>query len=379
MNWEFPLYEIGQPIDWEAMCAAYGWLKDMKAVPQDKEWHAEGDVFVHTQMVVEALVALPEFKALEVQDKHILVASALLHDVEKRSTTTTEVIDGKERIVSPKHAKKGEFTARHILYIDIPTPFEIREQIAKLVRLHGLPLWAIQKDDPQKEVIKASLQVNTKLLALLAQADVLGRVCKDKEEVLFRIELFKELCIENNCYGIARVFESDYGRFLYFNKVDSSPDYVPYEDLSFDVIMMSALPGAGKDTFIQENIDLPVLSLDDIRREHKIDPKDKKKNGQVIQMGKEAAKVYMRAKKSFVFNATNITASMRSKWISLFTEYGGRVIIYYVEVPYKKLLKQNRDREYQVPEKVVHDMIDKLEIPTPYEAHAVRYEVKVSI
>lgn len=376
MSWKFPLYEVDQPVDWGAFEAKFSWFRTMKGVPQDKEWHAEGDVFTHTKMVVEALVALPAFQSLDEQDQHILFASALLHDVEKRSTTKEEEIDGKVRIVSPKHAKKGENTARRLLYVAIPTPFHIREQIAKLVRLHGLPLWAIQKSDPCKEAIAASLVVNTEHLAMLAEADVLGRICKDQEEILLRIALFRELCIEHQCYGVPRKFDSSYGRFLYLNRSDTSPDYVPYDDLKFDVVVMCALPGAGKDTYISRNFDLPVLSLDEIRRQHKIDPTDKKRNGQVIQMGKEAAKEFMRAKKSFVFNATNITNELRGKWISLFAEYGARVKIYYLEVPYKTLLKQNHDREYKVPEKVLNSLLDKLEIPTPKEAHEVYYEIR---
>ena len=95
-------------------------------------------------------------------------------------------MDGVERIISPKHAKKGEYTARQILYKNLPTPFPIREQICKLVRWHGLPLWAIDKDDPRKAVIEVSLEVNTKHLALLARADALGRICQDQADLLLR-------------------------------------------------------------------------------------------------------------------------------------------------------------------------------------------------
>lgn len=373
MIWKFPFYEVDQPIDWKSIESNFDWFSDMKGVPQDKIWHAEGDVFTHTKMVVEALVSLPEFQSLNEQEKHILFASALLHDVEKRSTTLEEEIDGVIRIVSPRHAKKGEFTARTFLYKDIITPFGIREQIAKLVRLHGLPLWAIEKSDPAKEVIKTSLVVNTKHLSLLAKADILGRISQDQEELLLKIELFNELCKDHLCFGVKREFASDYGRYLYLNRLESSPDYVPFEDFKFTVYLMCALPGSGKDTYIMRHLEAPVLSLDDIRRENKIDPMDKEKNGRVIQLGKERAKALMRSKTSFVFNATNITREMRSKWISLFMEYGGRVKIIYVEVPYKQLIFQNHNRKHKVPEGIVERMIAKLEIPAPDEAQEIEY------
>jgi predicted kinase len=144
--------------------------------------------------------------------------------------------------------------------------------------------------------------------------------------------------------------------------------------------MLCGLPGTGKDFFIKkpENTmdDLPILSLDDIRREHKIKPTDKKGNGQVIQMGKEKAKEYMRSKTNFIYNATNITSDMRSKWISLFNDYGAYVKIVYLEVPYETLLSQNKNREYPVPDDIVEKMIGKLDVPTYKEAHNVIFITK---
>lgn len=376
MSWHFPTYKVDFPTDWETLESNFPWLRDMHDVPQDPVWHGEGDVFVHTQMVVEALINLPQYRDLEVEEKHILFAAALLHDVEKRSTTTTEIIAGKERIVSPKHARKGELTTRSELYMNLTVPFSIREQIAKLVRYHGLPLWAIEKPDPRKAVIHASLEVNTRLLALLTRADVLGRICADKEELLLKVDLFEELCKEHNCWGKAYAFKSAYGRYEFLNRREIAPDYEPYEDHQFEVLVMCALPGAGKDTYINRNLDLPILSLDDLRREHGVNPTDKKKNGQIIQMGKEKAKEMLRAKQSFVYNATNITQDMRSRWISLFTTYKARVKIIYIEVPYQNLLVQNENRDYAVPTPALHKLIQKLEIPAYHEAHELEFIVE---
>jgi len=374
--WRFPKYKVDTELDWDDLANSYNWIADMKGVQQDPIWHAEGDVYVHTKMVTEELIKLQNFYSLSEQEKHIILSSALFHDIEKRSTTTKEEIEGQIRIVSPRHAKKGEFTTRQILYTDINTPFQVREQICKLVRLHGLPLWAISKDNPDKEVIYSSTVVNNKLLSSLATADVLGRTCQDQDEILMKIELFKELCKDNQCFTKPKEFKSDYGRFLYFNKEDGYVDYLPFDDLICTVIVMCALPGSGKDTYIKKNLDQPILSLDDIRREYKISPKDKKGNGQVIQLAKEKAKEYLRAKTSFVFNATNITKDMRSRWIGLFTDYNARVKIIYIEVPYKILLKQNSDRELKVPENVIDKLIGKLEIPDFKEAHEVEYIIE---
>lgn len=374
--WKFPYYEVDRPIDWQNL-KRISWIADMQGVEQDSEWHAEGDVFTHTKMVVESLIQLPEFQILPEQEKHLLVAAALLHDVEKRSTTQREEIDGKIRITSPKHAKKGELTARSILYREIPTPFNVREQIAKLVRLHGLPLWAITKSNPAQAVVKASLSLNTQHLAMLAKADVLGRICPDQADLLLDIDLFKALCVENECWGTARQFASDYGRYLYLNRDNALIDYQPFEDQKFQVHMLCALPGSGKDYFIAKHFaDLPVVSLDDIRRHHHIDPTDKKQSGKVIQLAKEACKILMREDRSFVFNATNITSEMRGKWCSLFESYGAKICIHYIEVPYKQLLAQNHNRQYKVPENALERLLDKLEIPDWDEAHHIEYHIE---
>lgn len=370
--WEFPLYKIGSEIDWDIIKKKFDWVRDMEDVPQDKIWHAEGDVFIHTTMVCESLIKLPEFIALSDQDKHIIFTAALMHDIEKRSTTTEEFRDGRMCVVAPSHAKRGEFTARQILYKDIETPFEIREQICKLVRYHGIPLWSVYDDDAEQRVIETSTMVRNDLLAMIAKADILGRTCQDAEEQLEKIELFEMLCKDLSCWDKPKEFTSDLARYKYLNE-GGWPQIEVYDDKKFDVIVMSALPGTGKDTYVSKNIELPTLSLDDIRRENKIKHSDKKGSGRAIQEGKEKAKEFMRSKQSFVFNATNITSDMRGKWIDLFMEYGGKVKIVYLETPYKTLISQNHNREHKIPEDKINKMINKLEIPSFREAHEVEF------
>ena len=367
------MWTISKIKSWPHLYEQFEWIRDMRGVPQDSVHHAEGDVETHTRMVLDALENIPAFSLLNEQDQEILRAAALLHDVEKRSTTIHNE-DGS--ISSPGHAKKGAATARTILYRNIPAAFAIREAIVKLVRYHGLPIWIFHKTNPAKELIAASLSVNTDHLALLAEADVLGRICSDQNDLLYRINLFRELCKEQDAYGKAKVFSSPLGKMNYFMKSESSPDYIPFDNTSCEVILLSGLPGSGKDNYIRKELrDWPVVSIDAIRRKHKISPTDKTGNGQAIQMAKEEARVFLRSKTSFVWNATNITRSMREQLISLFLTYRAKVKIVYIEVPYAVLSKQNREREHIVPAPALEKMIDKLEVPSPDEAHEVEYAV----
>lgn len=357
--------------EWHYLSQQYDWVAGMHGVPQSPVHHAEGDVAIHTQMVLAALTALPEYKALPEEAREILWMAALLHDVEKRSTTFAEP-DGS--IVSPGHAKKGAGTARYILFTQFDLSFAEREQIVHLVRYHGLPLWIMHKPDPLKALLEASLHVNTRWLALLAKADMLGRICADKEEMLERIGFFEAYCQEQGCWGLPYPFADGLSRFRYFRHADASPDYAPFDDTICDVTVMSGLPGMGKDHYIQKHhVGTPVLSLDDIRKKHKLKPEDRSANGWVAQQAKEQARVYLRNKESFVWNATNITRQMRSQLIGLLADYKARVHLVYVESPYKVWQRQNSGRAAMVPGNVLEKLLLKLEVPALSEAHSVTY------
>lgn len=368
------MWTISKQKSWEALQEQFNWVRDMDGVPQDAIYHAEGDVAIHTRMVLEALESLPEYKALAPQEQEILWASALLHDVEKRSTT---VIEENGRITSAGHAKKGAQTARLVLYREVPAPFAIREAVVKLVRHHGLPLWLFQKPNPQKAAVMASMEVRMEWVAMLAKADVLGRISKDKDELLYRIDLFREMCVELNCWDKPREFATASAKMDYLLKEDGYLEYVPFEEPEHTVVLMAGLPGAGKDHHIQKHYkDWPVISLDALREEMDVKPTDKQGNGQVVQEAKERAKQHLRAKRSFVWNGTNITKSMREQLIGLFLDYRARVQIDYVEVPCVELDRQNRNREAQVPSAAMARLIDKLDVPIAFEAHEVRYFVR---
>lgn len=373
MKLDFPYYdELTNTVDW-AEIDKLDWIQGMKGVEQDLQWHGEGDVYNHTKMVVEAILSLPEFVSLTSLEKHILVSAGLLHDVEKRSTS--EMIDG--HIRSHGHSRKGEYTARGFLYREVPCPFDVRETICSLVRNHGTPLYWDEAKDVNRYVIEASMKVNTKLVYLLSKADILGRIAEDTTSQLEQIEMFKELCIENGCFGIPYVFKSDLGRIYYFTHEEAYPDFEPFDESKFEVILMSGLAGAGKDYYVmQELCHLDVISLDDIREEMGVKHGDSKGQGHAIQEAKERAKKLMRAGTSFVWNATNITKQMRGQLIDLFTSYGGKVRIIYIETPYENLIKQNAQRIGMIPEAAVDKMINKLEIPTNIEAPIVTYIFK---
>jgi tRNA nucleotidyltransferase (CCA-adding enzyme) len=86
-----------------------GWLRHfpeiekLKDLKQEPEWHPEGDVFEHTCHCLDALASFQEWKALEMNERRILMLAVLAHDFGKALTTAREEKHGKLRWVSPGH------------------------------------------------------------------------------------------------------------------------------------------------------------------------------------------------------------------------------------------------------------------------------------
>ena len=375
LAWRLPHYP-GPPlwnVDWAGILAALPWLKSLADVPQDRLYHAEGDVLIHTRLVAEAMAALPAWRHLPDLERAVLFAAALLHDIGKPGCTQVEP-DG--HVSSRGHARAGAVIARRLLWngeCGGAVPLPVRETITALVRLHGLPIWFLERTDLDRALFAASYRAPLDRVALLAEADARGRACTDKAELLDRIELFRETCREHNCLVHPRPFPSDHTRVCYFRGIHRDPDYDAHDDTWGEVVLLAGLPGAGKDIWLRDNLpDRPVLSLDAIRRELDIDPK--KTQGRVVHAAKGQARELLRDRRPLVWNATNLTRRIRDPLIDLFLSYGARVRIVYLDAPLDLVLRRNRARPSPVPEAVIRRLADKLELPDLTEVHRVDYE-----
>jgi len=186
-------------------------FEQMKATKQSPIHHNEGDVWIHTNMVVAEVEKIKNQFSPEAQER--LIYTGIFHDIAKPATTyfDEEIKDW----VSPKHAKIGEPMFRDLMWNRFN--YEQREQIAKLIRYHGLPIWNEDKEDPDMSVIKASLLCNLNELINFAQCDFRGRICGDLDGCLFKMELFKERAENLNCLNNPYQFTSDWARLHYFS------------------------------------------------------------------------------------------------------------------------------------------------------------------
>ena len=348
----------------------YSELLQLKNVRQNPDYHAEGDVYRHTEMVCEKLLLLPEWYGLTFEEQRILFFAAAFHDIGKITCTKQE--DGKW--VSPGHTKAGEKIFRGLAYREnrrFDLNIREREKGAKLIRYHGLPVWFWTRRRPEAALLMAAESVSLRLLYLLAKADVQGREGSDMGSLDDNVELFADFAKELGIWQSPYQFAGPYAKFQYFHREDMWQGTELYDDTEFDVILLSGLPLAGKDSWIAEHgQDMAVVSLDDIREERGISPEEG--SGRVVCEAVERARIFLRRKEPFIWNATNIIQETRQKLVRLFAGYGARVCILYLEAPYQELLERNQKRERHIPEAVLEKMIRRLELPEPWEAYEVK-------
>lgn len=372
---------VKQHIDWHGIeNALASFVVPMSRTEQNPQFHAEGDVWTHTKMVCKELVKLDAFRGLSEDRQQAVFLAALLHDIGKIPTTRWE--DG--RWVSPNHTMVGSKMARQYLWQDVglcgtPEKQQFRETVCNLIRYHSFPPHAIDDPDGKRKLLAIAANgqncpmFTIELLCALCEADALGRVCKDEQDRLHMVEqvqLCREFAKESGCYGSPFPFLSAHTRYSYLSGKDIAPKVALYDDTWGEVVLISGLPGTGKDTWIQVHYpDLPMISLDEIRKEMRIAPTDNQ--SKVLEIARERAREMLRKKQPFVWNATNLSPMVRAKQIKLFTQYHASTRIVYLETDWNEQLRRNAGRPDAVPEQAICHMMEELVLPEAKEAHRV--------
>ena len=149
-------------------------LDALRGVPQDPEWHPEGDVWVHTLMVLDVAATLRG-----AGEDLALMFGALCHDLGKPATT--ERIGG--RIRSRGHDVEGVAPTRALLG-RLRAPGALVDRVAALVEHHLAPALFIRNGASAKGYRRLARKLERagaglELLVRVARADHLGRTTED--------------------------------------------------------------------------------------------------------------------------------------------------------------------------------------------------------
>jgi tRNA nucleotidyltransferase (CCA-adding enzyme) len=165
--------------------------------PQDPEWHPEGNVWIHTLMVIDKARELNG--DLDRPRLATVMLGAVCHDLGKPATTA--VIDG--RIKSPNHEAMGVEPATKILdRLNIHTldNFDVRAQVLGLVAEHLRPMAFFKGRDTITDGAfrRLAQKVDLELLVRFARADCHGRAGRfDCSAMDWFIERARSLGVEH--------------------------------------------------------------------------------------------------------------------------------------------------------------------------------------
>src|SRR5215217_7657691 len=149
-------------------------IQSLIGVPQDPEWHPEGDVFVHTKLVVDRARELID--DLSYPRKVTVMLAALAHDFGKPATT--QFVDG--RLRSRGHEEAGvPPTESFLSRINVHTidGYNVRSQVIALVREHLKPgeFYKKREEVGDGAFRRLARRCEPDLLYRVAKADSLGR------------------------------------------------------------------------------------------------------------------------------------------------------------------------------------------------------------
>lgn len=154
-------------------------LPILKTTPQNPEWHPEGDVWIHTLMVVDEAAAIVRREGLDEESSFTIMLGALVHDLGK--ALCTQMIDGIWR--SKGHEEAGEAPARSFLKT-VGVSSAVVEKIVGVVKDHLKPTnYYLQETEKNQPITDGAIRklaariapATMNELLLVAEADYFGR------------------------------------------------------------------------------------------------------------------------------------------------------------------------------------------------------------
>ena len=367
-------------------------LREYKSTPQDREWHAEGNVHIHVGMVLDETykILATEATHLNKERRLSLILGALLHDINKPTTTKQQEIQGVIRTVAPRHASKGRsYLAPKLMGMGLP--YEVVETTLGLVGYHHDPKQLVMGNKAAGKYKRIARLADPELLYWLELADIRGRECSDKQQQLNYIEMYGLFAREYKAWSRFGTEYRAWQEFLARELKDWDKDtqdlifsraiarweageiFTPeseiarsysYRDSFPQVVVTCGISGSGKSTWIAKNLpDYQIVSLDNFRQQVAKSRSDQSQNSRIVQLAKEQLKSLLRTHSKIVWDATNIRRDFRQQVINISRDYGALVTLAIFHCPEDIYVERNQKRRHTIPEDVLVRQIEQLEFP----------------
>ena len=371
-------------------------LYKLESTEQDSEWHQEGNVHTHTEMVLTEMFKLIEINEFELSndEKVILVLSAIFHDIGKTLTTKVVDIDGRDRVISPKHPEVGASYLQYRLDSSIEDK-EIKKQVIDIVMHHHDVKKCIQGKPFESKLLYITRNVSGKLLYLLEVADIKGRECPDKDMLLFELEVFRSYAEDYDCFHNTGDLENQLKRYFNNSDIDVNVNSYTFIKTKYDLLnniieephiglskhyvtknpsvgnILVGLSGSGKSStakLLFQESGMEIICPDNLRTGNKKEDR-KEAYRKMLEMVKNA----LRDGRHFIVDATNIREDARNKIHAMIEQYGGLSCIIFMETAVDACIyhDKKRDVDNQVGKDVILKQMDKFQAIKDKRYHMV--------
>lgn len=371
-------------------------LCEMKNTNQDVVWHAEGNVYVHVQMCLEALYRLFDGEAghLSHEDKKVLFWAVALHDIGKSLTTRT-LEEDRVYVKSPRHELVGASELLHIAPIDGLSVSQWL-QVIKLVAYHQKPKHLVLDDAKPYQYLSLLRDVeNLELMYFLEKADMQGRISEDRQDQIEYIDLFwlecKSIFNGMTYTQYKEVAKDKLTKLVDPARLESTVDRAIDDVCSGDIFMVEeavskqymfeerptvtltiGCSGSGKSTYVEKYLPgAQIISYDLIRQEVNKCRTNQDNFDEIKRIGEERLKIALRKNHNIVWDATSTRIDFRDKVIRTARAYGALVKIVVFVKDELNLHKDNLNREYPVPIDVLDKQIHTYQMPSASESQTI--------
>lgn len=382
----------------------YPLLLELKKTEQDPDWHSEGNVHIHTNMVIDEMYKIFEENNFSLKEKYVLLMSAIFHDIAKPLTSKWKEVLGVQRLTAKGHEYEG-MSYLSYKFLNEEMDNDERNMILELIGYHQLPKLFVVKESYNEWHYKI-LTENTegKYFYFLELADMRGRITKEKDEQIEYMELFKMFCIEYDCFYTKSNIESELKNIFIENFKESSDEalsyliskakkrlfdndiidplicyqkYYEYKNNHSKVFIMCGISGSGKSTLVNKiklknNVNV-VIELDDLRNAHKQKNNNRREiDSKVRQEANDILKRALSAKENIIFDACNYRKDFRDAICSLVESYFGKTILVFVETPLLDCINNDKKRSVRtLGEEIIKGQEKVFQYPEKFEFNEV--------